>query len=336
MAITAKELAKKLNLSESAISLALNHKPGVSTATRKRVLAAAEAYGYDLSKHMNTKPAASRGTIYFVIYKKHGAVVGDTPFFSQLTEGVDAACKELSCYLSIQYLHESDDIAGLLASWRKIGCIGIILLGTEMQAHDLQSFLNSEIPLVLLDNYFEEINIDSVLINNIQGAYTATNYLIHKKAQQPGYLHSSYPINNFEERADGFYKAIRKNGMSSSRCVVHQLTPSVEGAYADMRELLARNEPLAKCYFADNDLIAVGAVRALKEAGYRIPQDVAVVGFDNLPVCTYIEPALTTVHVPKQYMGQAAVRRLYSLIHESDHVSVKTEVSTTLQKRKSC
>lgn len=67
MAITAKELAKKLNLSESAISLALNHKPGVSTATRKRVLAAAEAYGYDLSKHMNTKPAASRGTIYFVI-----------------------------------------------------------------------------------------------------------------------------------------------------------------------------------------------------------------------------------------------------------------------------
>ena len=103
-----------------------------------------------------------------------------------------------------------------------------------------------------------------------------------------------------------------------------------------MRELLARNEPLAKCYFADNDLIAVGAVRALKEAGSRIPQDVAVVGFDNLPVCTYIEPALTTVHVPKQYMGQAAVRRLYSLIHESDHVSVKTEVSTSLQKRKSC
>lgn len=336
MAITAKELAKKLGLSESAISLALNHKPGVSTATRKRVLAAAEEFGYDFTRITTGEAPEHRGTIYFVIYKKHGAVVADTPFFSQVSEGVDMECQRSSYYLSVQYLHDGDDIKAQLANWKRSGCRGIILLGTEMQPQDLSHFMNIDIPLVLLDNYFEEIDVDSVLINNIKGAYTATNYLIRKRNAQPGYLHSSYSINNFEERADGFYKAIRRNGMSTSRSIVHRLTPSVEGAYADMKELLARGEPLADCYFADNDLIAAGALRAFREAGYRIPQDIAIVGFDNMPICTYIEPPLTTIHVPKEYMGQMAVRRLHELITHSDSQPIKIEISTTLHKRKSC
>ena len=336
MAITAKELAKQLGLSEAAVSLALNHRPGVSTATRKRVLAAAEEQGYDFSRLKPVEPGKNGGSIYFVIYKKHGAVVTDTPFFTQLSEGVDEACKALPYYLNIQYLHEDDDISALLSDWKRVGCRGLILLGTEMQLQDLRPFLKAELPLVLLDNYFEEVDVDSVLINNIKGAYTAADYLIRKRHAQPGYLHSSYSINNFEERADGFYKAIRKNGMSTSRSIVHRLTPSVEGAYADMRELLSRNEPLANCYFADNDLIAAGAVRALKEAGYRIPQDIAVVGFDNMPICTYIEPPLTTVHVPKQYMGRMAVHRLHELICQPDNQPIKIEISATLQKRKSC
>ncbi len=336
MAITAKELAKQLDLSQAAVSLALNHRPGVSTATRKRVLAAAEEQGYDFSRLKPVEPGKNSGSIYFVIYKKHGAVVADTPFFAQLSEGVDEACKTLPYYLNIQYLHEDDDVASLLTDWKRVGCRGLILLGTEMQLQDLRPFLNAELPMVLLDNYFEEADMDSVLINNIKGAYTATDYLIRKRQAQPGYLHSSYSINNFEERADGFYKAIRKNGMSTSRSIVHRLTPSAEGAYADMKELLARNEPLASCYFADNDLIAAGAVRALKEAGYRIPQDIAVVGFDNMPICTYIEPPLTTIHVPKQYMGHMAVHRLHELICNPDSLPIKIEISTTLQKRKSC
>ena len=336
MAITAKELAKQLGLSEAAVSLALNHKPGVSTATRKRVLAAAEERGYDFSRLKPVESAGISGNLCFVIYKKHGAVVTDTPFFTQLSEGIDAACKELPYYLNIQYLHEDDDVAALISGWKRGGCRGLLLLGTEMQLPDLLPFLKSDLPLVLLDNYFEEADVDSVLINNIKGAYTAADYLIRKRQAQPGYLHSSYSINNFEERADGFYKAIRKNGMSTSRSIVHRLTPSVEGAYADMRELLSRNEPLANCYFADNDLIAAGAVRALKEAGYRIPQDIAVVGFDNMPICAYIEPSLTTVHVPKQYMGRMAVHRLHELICQPDNQPIKIEISTTLQKRKSC
>lgn len=336
MAVTAKELAKRLDLSEAAVSLALNHKPGVSTATRKRVLAAAEKAGFDFTKLKQAGPAPNSGSVYFVIFKKHGAVVSDTPFFDQLTEGVDEACRALSYYLTIQYLHQGEDVPGLLSGWKQTGCRGLILLGTEMQPQDIRPFLGAGLPVVLLDNYFEELDVDCVLINNIKGAYLAADHLIRRRGTQPGYLHSAYSINNFEERADGFYKAIRKNGMSTSRSIVHRLTPSVEGAFADMRELLAQKEPLADCYFADNDLIAAGAVRAFKEAGYRIPQDIAVVGFDDMPVCTVIEPSLTTVHVPKHYMGRMAVQRLHELIVSPDSRPVKIELSISLKSRKSC
>ena len=335
MGITAKELARQLGLSEAAVSLALNRKPGVSTATRNRVIAAAEAGGYDFSR-LKPMPEQNSGSIYFVMYKKHGAVVADTPFFSQLSEGVNDGCRELPYFLSIQYLHEEEDIPARLAEWKRTGCRGLILLGTEMQQQDLRPFRQAELPLVLLDNYFEDADVNSVLINNIKGAYTAADYLIRKRHTQPGYLHSSYSINNFEERADGFYKALRKNGLSTSRSIVHRLTPSVEGAYADMKELLDRGEPLADCYFADNDLIAAGAMRAMREAGHRIPQDIAIVGFDDMPICTYVEPALTTVRVPKQYMGRMAVRRLHELINDPDSLPIKIEISTSLQKRKSC
>ena len=314
MSITAKELAKKLNLSESAISLALNNKPGVSTRTRKLVIETAQEYGYDFSKITPRVNPLPQNFIYFIIYRKSGVVVTDTPFFLQLSEGIDAECKKLQYSLNIQYMYQEDNVKQQLDTIIHSGARGFILLGTEMQKEDIEPFLGCNLPLVFLDNYFEDTELDSVLINNIKGAYTATEYLIHKRKKQPGYLHSSYSINNFEERSDGFFKAIRKNGMSVSRSIVHPLTPSVDGAYADMKEHIKNNEPLANCYFADNDLIAAGAMRAFREAGYKIPEDIAIVAFDNMPICTYVEPSLTTIDVPKEYMGKIAVERLHELI----------------------
>lgn len=336
MSITAKELAKKLNLSEAAISLALNNKPGVSTKTKKLIIETAKEMGYDFSRIKSAELFSHpQGSIYLIIYRKNGAVVTDTPFFSQLSEGIDLECKRYNYFLNILYLYEGDDISCHLTNINQAGAKGIILLGTEMQELDILSFSKCPIPIVLLDNYFENYDIDCVLINNVKGAFTATDHLIRKRKSQPGYLRSSYLINNFEERADGFYKAIRKNGMSTSRSIVHNLSPSIEGAYADMKTLLNNNEPVANCYFADNDLIAAGAMRAFQEFGYQIPNDISIVGFDNMPICTFISPSLTTINVPKEYMGQMAVRRLHERITNSQNEFIKIEIGTSLIKRKS-
>lgn len=333
MSITAKELAQKLGLSAAAVSMALNNKPGVSESTRDRVLKAAKEYGFDFSRQRLTEES-KKGTIAFLMYRRHGAVVGDTLFFSSLSEGVANACRTTGYRMNMQYLHKENcraELRNLLGADTK----GVILLGTELRAEDFAPFATFPLPMVVLDTYFEGITKDCVLINNIQGAFTATNYLISKRKQQPGYLRSSYSIGNFEERADGFYKAIRRNGLSPSASVVHRLAPSVEGAYADMKALIEQGEKLASCYFADNDLIAAGAMRALKEAGYRVPEDIGIIGFDNTSMCEITEPPLTTIHVPKQAMGQLAVERLTSIMDGKPSANIKIEISTTLVKRSS-
>ena len=336
MSITAKELAKILNLSQAAISMALNNKPGVSTSTRKKVIEAAKKYGYDFtrideSQHHNP----IQGSILFIIFKKCGAIVTDTPFFSQLSEGINEGCKNENYTLSINYIYDNDDIESRINDICKNNYSGIILLGTEMLPSDIKPFLKMKSPLVILDTYYNSIDSNFVLINNHQGAFMATNHLIRCCKTQPGYLRSSYSIANFEERANGFYHAIRSNGMSTSKSVVHQLSPSIEGAYADMCCIIKNGDKLADCYFADNDLIACGAMKALKEFGYKIPNDISIIGFDDIPMCSYLEPPLTTIQVQKQYMGKAAVARITQLLKEPSSPSVKTELTTQLIERKS-
>lgn len=331
MPITAKELARKLGLSAAAVSMALNNKPGVSESTREKVIRAAKEAGYEFGK-LRTKEDTPKGSIAFLLYRRHGAVVGDTPFFSSLTDGVENACRSAGYLLNMHYVYEENvqqELKLLAAQDTK----GVILLGTELREEDFAPFADFSLPLMVLDTYFEGISKDCILINNVQGAFLATNYIISKRKQQPGYLRSSYSIGNFDERADGFYKAIRHNGMATGASIVHRLAPSVEGAYADMKALIGQGEPLAACYFADNDLIAAGAMRAFKEAGYRIPEDIGIVGFDNTAMCELLEPPMTTIHVPKQAMGQLAVEQLLRLIQKCSAAPVKIEVGTTLIKR---
>lgn len=269
------------------------------------------------------------------MYRKHGAIVNDSPFFNTLSYSIEEACKQNGYRLGIRHINDNDDIKEQLSTILSPDCVGIILLGTEMRKEDFFPFVYINLPIVLLDTYFYSSKMDCVLINNVDGAYQATNYLIKKRQKQPGYLHSSYSIYNFEERAEGFYKALRTNGMSATKSLVHLLTPSMEGAYSDMKELIENGEELADCYFADNDLIAAGAMRALKEKGYRIPEDIGIIGFDNIELCTYIDPGLTSMNVPIKYMGLTAVTRLISVMEDKKYYPIKIEVNTNLIKRKS-
>ena len=334
VSITAKELAQELGLSPAAVSMALNGKPGVSDETRRRVLDAAAERGYDMTRITGRQKAKKE--IYFLVYKKHGVVVTDTAFFSELFEGIGDGCREAGYRLTIRYLYDDGDtMERQLQELRMSDCSGMILLGTELTQERYASFTGLRMPVVLLDTYYPGTTADYVLINNMQGAYLATDYLIKRTRQQPGYLRSSYPIGNFNERANGFYDAIRAAGMSSSRSIVHRLSPSVEGAFSDMMALLEAGEETAACYFADNDLIAVGAMRALRAKGYRIPEDISIVGFDNIPYANVVEPPLTTIHVPKQEMGRTAVRRLTEILERGESLPMKIEVATRLIKRRS-
>lgn len=332
MSITAKELAEKLNLSATAISMALNNRPGVSTETKNMILEAAQKYGYDFSR-LSTK-AGKNTLIYAISYKMHNAIMSYSPIFDELTDGLQRECHEQGYKLKIiQFYEKKDDLQSLLEDIRVSDCAGIVLIATEMSINACKDFSGLKVPVVLLDNYFDSLHFNSVLINNHQGAYIATEYLISQRMEQPGYLKSAYPLNNFDERMVGFKLAVRNNGMSFSRCVIHSLTPSLDGAFSDMMELLEQKVPLANCYFADNDLIAIGTMKALKVHGYKIPEDIAIIGFDNTSESKVVEPSLSTINIPRHYMAQVAVKRLIELIHSPVPYTTKIQISTNLVKR---
>ena len=114
-----------------------------------------------------------------------------------------------------------------------------------------------------------------------------------------------------------------------------EVTPSMEGACADMEALLQREPDLPTAFFADNDMIALGAIRALKQNGYNVPGDVSVVGFDDLPFCAISSPPLTTIKVYNREMGSAAVRRLMELVKYGDSYCTKVQVRSSFVERDS-
>ncbi|MCR5716857.1 MAG: LacI family DNA-binding transcriptional regulator [Lachnospiraceae bacterium] len=331
--MTAKELAKLLGVSQTAVSFALNGKDGVSTQTRNRIREAAQKYGFETPKE--TVANQSTGTIYLIYYQKSGMLFPILPFSTEVSEGVDAACAAAGYRVHILHVHHQEQ---LLQHLEEIGSSekdGIILFGTDMVEEDFMPLAFQKAPMVMLDNHFISTKVDTVSINNIDSAYLATNYMIKKRLQMPGYLRSSYPIRNFDERREGFERALVHNGYSKSQYIHHELAASIDGAYADMLAILSGKEKLATCYFADNDSIALGAMKAFKEKGYRIPEDVAFIGFDDIELSEYTEPGLTTVHVPKRYMGMIAAQRLLSIIGKKDYYPVNIQITTNLVIRKS-
>lgn len=332
MSITAKELAQKLGLSQTAVSMALNNKPGVSTETRRMIIEAAEKYDYDFTKLSLKKNKA--GSIYAVSYRSHNAILSYSPIFDTMVEGMESVIQK-ECYKLkvVNFYEKRDNLDHYLEDLRATDCVGILLFGTEMREEVVRPFFKLPFPVVIMDAYFEGLDFTYVLPNNRQGAYLATDYLISRCLKQPGYLQSSYPLRNFSERQEGFFRAVQDNGMSRSRCLIHQLSPTIDGAMADMLAIIDRADTLADCYFADNDLIAIGTIKALKLRGFRVPEDIAVVGFDNISEGRIIDPALTTISIPRHYMGEVAARELLSQIEESKQHTCKIEVSAKLVKR---
>ena len=231
------------------------------------------------------------------------------------------------------YFNEVAPAAEQIELINNSGCSGVILLGTEMFLEDYRPFQSLHVPLVVLDSYYDELPFTMVLINNARGAFLATDYLVSEGHRNIGYLQSARAISNFEERADGFFRALRQNEIKKNMSYVFRVTPVQGVAYREFSRILDPHPALPTGFFADNDIIALDCIRALKEHGYRIPDDVSVVGFDDIPSCQLLEPPMTTTCVPKSFLGAQAMHQLLRLFADPILPPVKVEISTELVKR---
>lgn len=335
MGVTIKDLATQLNLSPATVSLSLNNRPGVNQNTRALVLELAEKLGYEQIASTARRPLQGYGNIRLIVYKKIGRVVADTPFFLALIEGIEAEIRRNGYQLLISQISDQASLEQVMDIVRKSPKDGIILLATELSLADFIPFYKSGHPLVILDGSLSDGECDTVLINNFQGAYDAVAELISMGHRRIGYLHSRFPIYNFGQRHQGVLRALADAQLflqSNDFCSVE---PSIEGAYSGIKEWLQMNPDLPTAFFADNDIIAFGAMKAMKEKGINIPDDISIIGFDDLPYCEIIDPPLTTIKVFKHSLGRLAVDRLLARMQGEVGEVVRIEVATRLVSRMS-
>lgn len=326
------DIAKIVGVSSSTVSNALNNRKGVSGEKKQEILKIAKEMGYE----RNVRKRAD-ATLRFVIFKRHGAVVDDTPFFSQLIKGIETESKKFGYNLIVTHMNvrefEDDDS---LEKFKSDSSEGIIVLATELIAADLQYFKSVEVPIVMLDSCFRGESLDCVTINNEDGIYQATKYLIDNGHRKIGLLHSANYISNFYYRRKSFYTTMSDSGLSVDPSHEVHLTSTMEGAYKDMKAYLsgAKGE-LPEAYVAENDIIAIGAMRALNEAGVRIPKDISIIGFDDMPFCDVCTPRLSTIQVEKEAMGKLAVQTLVGKIKGTHTLPIKIQACTKLIERES-
>ncbi len=323
-----KQICEITGFSPATVSNALNQKKGVNQKTADEIFRVAREIGY-LGSEEITK-------IKLLIYKKNGLIIDDTPFFTLLINGIEQECREAGFEMAIGNVDaRQPDYEEQARQMVNEPGTAIILLGTELEAEDLELYRNTVSPVLLLDYWSFDMDFNAVMINNADSARMAVNYLYNKGHKQIGYLKGRFRILGFRQRQSGYHSALVENGLADNKEFCVELDTTMNGAYRDMLKYLEGKPDLPTAYFADNDMIALGAMKALQEKGYKIPEDVSVIGFDDLPFSEISTPGLTSLRVPKQEMGRMAVRKVIEMMKGDDGVRTKLQVCTAFVERNS-
>lgn len=319
-------ISELTGFSPATVSNALNHKKGVNARTAAEVFRVAKEIGY-ISENSISK-------IKLVTFKKNGSIIDDTPFFPTLISGFEQECRQCGYEMVVCNLDERDgDYEKQVKSLVQDEESASVILGTEMMGGELKPFLFARSPVVILDYWQDSMDFNGVLINNFDSAKKAVEYLIEQGHREIGYIRGAYRINGFKARGQGYQSAMRKYKLEVKNYFIVTLSTTLNGAYQDMLAYLDKKPRLPTAFFVDNDMIALGAMKALQERGYRIPDDVSIIGFDDLPFSEISYPPLTTLRVPNKEMGRLAVRRLVDMIKNPGEVITKTEVCTKFIER---
>lgn len=327
MKVSIKQISQMTGFSPATVSNALNRKKGVNSETSEKIFKAAESLGY--------QPEKTITKIKFVTYRKNGLIIDDSQIFPAMIEGVERQAKELGYETTFSRLDYEDESFGeRLAEVLEDTSSLMILLGTEMMEEDYIPFQDYKGHMIVLDGWSEEMKFDAVLINNTDAACHAMEYLVEKGHIKIGYLRGDYRIKAFRYREYGYERVHGRHGLAMNPEYIVTVGTQLESAYESMKRHLEKNPDLPTAFFADNDVIALGAMRALREKGIRIPEEVSVVGFDDTKFGAVSTPGLTTIHVYKQEMGEVAVRRALDHIrYPGRDVKMKIQVCTTFIER---
>ena len=308
MAVTIRDVAREARVSVASVSRALNGSPAVTDETRQRIASIAARLRYvphSAARSLITKRTQTIGALLPDLYGE---------FFSELIRGIDLAARAKGLHLLVSSSHgDADEAAAALRAMQ--GRVdGMLILSPHVDAAFLRANLPESTPAVLLNSAFDSPQFDVLNIDNYGGAWAMTRHLLD--AGHAGVAFVSGPEDNFDaqQRERGYREAMAAFAPKAAVKVVAG-DFSEESGYLAGRALAKHAKPMP-AVFAANDMMAVGCLRAFAESGLRVPQDVALAGFDDIPIARYVTPALTTVRVRIVDLGRSALERVAAAIEK--------------------
>ncbi len=334
MAVTIKDIAKITGVSPASVSLVLNNKPGVGDETRQRILAIAGEMGYQGPK---SQTAVETETVLFLHISRHGHTVNrdHDVFIADYIDGLGQSCKHEKFNLEI-LTFKTTPIEKIIKQVKERTASGIIVLGTELSETDITCFSEISVPLVFIDTYVDLLPFDFVDMNNQDSIFTLIENCVGKGHRSFGMVTSSIETRNFKLREEGFKASLGRLGLTFEDKWMFAVDPTFHGANLDMQRILKEKPELPSVLVCANDIIACGCLRAFHHAGIRVPDDVSVTGFDDLPLSAVVDPPLTTIRVSKAQIGRMAIHLLAMRIRgEAGVPPVKVVIGGCLIERQS-
>jgi LacI family transcriptional regulator len=326
---TIRDVARASRVSAATVSRVFNNFPRVSETTRRRVVAAAGRLGYWPNGTARSLITSRTHALGVLLPDLHGE------FFSELIRGIDSAARTHNLHLLVSsFRADPEDMTSALRAVR--GRVdGLVVMAPDLDANHPSLAGAWTIPTVFLNPEVEMSGVDSISLANVEGAFAIVSHLLRTGHRRIATVTGPERNIDARQRLEGYREALRRAGLEPSEDLEIAGRFSEASGYEAGRALLGL-EPRPTAVFAANDHMAIGVMGAMQDAGLRVPGDVAVAGFDDIPMARYLTPPLTTVHVDVLRLGQRAVELLLHPREDSATPGRHEMLTTTLVVRGSC
>ncbi|MCB0164615.1 MAG: LacI family DNA-binding transcriptional regulator [Anaerolineae bacterium] len=325
--LTLEKIAQLAGVSRSTVSRVVNGHPSVKPEVRRRVQQVIDETGYHPDPAARSLAGQRSGIIGLVIPRAFQFLFTD-PYYPRLMQGIAQACNTHNYILSLFLFHTEEEEKKLTPKLLRQQFVdGVILSALPTDDPLIPQLIQNEVPTVMIGRPAEALPVSYIDVSNIDGAFEAVSYLLELGANRIATINGPQNTMVGLDRFQGYLNALASRQIPVDESLMVESDFSEAGGYQAMQQLLP-HQPNA--VFIASDTMALGALRALREVGLSVPEDIAIIGFDDLPFAATADPPLTTVRQPIRRLGAQAVEMLINLLQNGlappQHFTAPTEL----------
>ena len=310
---TINDIAREAGVSRQTVSRAINGMDGISANTRERVLKTVEALGFRPNRLAQGMANSQTHTI--------GLVIGNitNPAHAEVISAIHDLAQERNYNVFVRNTNNQPaQELEAIQSLQTQRVDGIIVVSSKLPSDTLADCAEPQMPIVVLHRQMEAPHVSSITTDTQRAARMVTNYLLGSQHTAIGLLTRTGDQKSIRHML-GYQCAFKERGLTYKKEWVVQAEHNLDGGYIAARDLLTHN-PEITALFAYNDIMAIGAMKACFDLGYKVPEDIVLFGYDDVAISSYVNPTLSTVRFHSKYMGKAATERLLAMIKQPDTI----------------